>query len=114
MNTLSKFLYFADVLPNFAATIGIFCKIFIVVVCVSNMLFMAINEKWGLAWEKAPYHIFYAFLALLLIAFVPDRETIYLIAGSEIAEMAVVSDYGQEILNDIHTVIKQQIVGVVE
>lgn len=42
----------------------------------------------------------------LLAAVIPDRQTIYLIAGSEAGEVVVESEEARAILNDIREVIK--------
>jgi hypothetical protein len=48
-------------------------------------------------------------LVLMTDRLIPSRDTIYLIAGSEVGEIVVNSPEAREILNNVKTVIKQQI-----
>lgn len=51
---------------------------------------------------------FYLVTALVVIIYVffPSTQTLYLIAGSEVAEMAMTSQQTQDVLNDIRAVIQ--------
>jgi hypothetical protein len=66
----------------------------------------------GVATGKASpkYSILALSVGMLLFStLIPSKETIYLIAGSQAGEAVVTSESGQEILNDIHEVIKHQL-----
>jgi len=112
MNDLSWFLYMADVLPNLAVSLGF----------ISTLL--AIGGGFGLVWwyigsfvDKdvipVPKPLFAVWFSMAFIAlacgFIPSKETIYLIAGSEAGEAVVTSEQGQEVLSDIQEIIKHQL-----
>lgn len=118
MNNLSWFLYFADVLP------GLFVPVFVVLSLALGagalcgfIGFMSFHAD-GSAVGKATYDhvakyagklIFFWVVLLLIVSLTPQKETFYLIAGSELGEQVVKTPEAQEILNDIRKVIKQQI-----
>lgn len=113
MNGLSWLLYFAAVAPQIAGTlvtIGVFILIFWVARAVGvgykNYPFQGVIE--GKIPPRYGIPIFATFL-FFISALTPPKETIYLIAGSEAGEAVVTSESGQEILNDIQLVIKQQL-----
>lgn len=120
MNSLSWFLYLAEVLPSLAKTVGVFTGVLIVgITLVSFFRTMAVLESgMGLSARKVEYKSIWGFwgktvipLLILgtLMTLIPSRDTIYLIAGSEAGEAVVTSEAGQEILNDIQEVIRYQL-----
>lgn len=106
MNSLSWSIYLASIVGGLAGTLVI---IFIVTSLI--LIFWVISHKVSPNDCSTPSYgmliplIIIGFIGLLL----PDKQTIYLIAGSEAGESVVTSEEGQEILNDIHLVIKQQL-----
>lgn len=109
MNNLSWFLYFAEVIPSLGHAAML---IFIIVLLVGGVILFV----WTMEWytDDAPKPWFGVYLTTLVVCLLvsvltPSEETIYLIAGSEAGEAVVTSPEGQEILNDIHTIIKQQL-----
>lgn len=115
MNGLSWFLYAADVIPSLGNVVGIFSLISILalVTILGFWWVMYLNREL----EMIPSSILYKILILsvvffVLVALLPSKETIYLIAGSEAGEYVVVSEQGQEILNNIQEVIKYQLSGL--
>lgn len=116
MNDLSWFLYLADVLPNAASSLGAigFGVSFLGGVGLLIWKFAyemekdtcedAVDVPKGFCWTWSVF-----FLLFIITHFVPSKETIYLIAGSEAGEAVATSEVGQEILNDIQQVIKHQL-----
>lgn len=114
MNNLSLFLYMAEVIPR----IGLAASGFAWGLLVMGGAFMGV---WTFAWQsnQAPKPRFgIYFTALFVCAFIsaitPSKEIIYLIAGSQVGEYVVNTPEGQEILNDIHKIIKMQLSDMVE
>lgn len=120
MNSLSWFLYLADVLPSLASTVGV--PAVIVAICAP----IAVGFVWMMSQDSgAPQDIRdnitkalkatifklvpACFVLIVLASLVPSKETIYLIAGSEASEFVVTSDYGQEVLGDIKSIIEAQL-----
>jgi len=116
MNDLSWFLYLADVLPNAASSLGGLGFIVSVLGGFGLLFWKCLYEfnkndyeemvdvPKGFCWVWSVF-----FFLLVITHFVPSKETIYLIAGSEAGEAVVTSETGQEILNDIQQVIKHQL-----
>lgn len=126
MNTLSWILYIADVLPGLSALLTVVGGILTVAVAaVPFVLYMIRHDEassYGgkreerakdylenhTPWEGLKY-AWIPFLFVIFSAMVPQKETFYLIAASEIGQAAVQSEVGQEMLEDIQEVIQLQI-----
>ena len=113
MNSLSWFLYLADVIGNVRGLLILFSTIFgagTFVWLFAKGCVAADDDKSAKKFAHfmrfAPW-IFVS--ATFLAAIIPSRDTIYLIAGSEAGEAVVTSEAGQEILNDIKEVIQFQL-----
>ncbi len=114
MNSLSWFVYLADSIPNLSSVgVGL--------IILAGVLAFAMPPKGVEAFSKdhIPFSGFLAktpycvlILGLLLSIFTPSKETIYLIAGSEAGEMVIKTPEAQELMNDIHMVIKNQLEGL--
>ena len=120
MNSLSWFLYLAEVLPNLAGTIVALSVLLTVAITITSVVrtMVVVDSGMTLTTRKAGYKLIWGFwgktvIPLLLLGtlmnLIPSRETIYLIAGSEAGEAVVTSTEGQEILNDIKEVIRYQL-----
>lgn len=123
MNKLSWFLYFADIVPGLLMPILIPLTIIAILVCI--MVFVGVlwcaneyldsrdREQAESYYNRVTYHAKWIIPLFLFVAtlqsLIPSRDTIYLIAGSEVGEIVVNSPEAREILNDVKTVIKQQI-----
>ena len=106
MNSLSWFLYLAEVVPNIGvASIFYLC----IVGFVGSFLLAFMAEELGPENLPIKTHIALLVGAVLLAVLTPSKQTIYLIAGSEAGEYVVTSPEGQEIINDIKAIIKSQI-----
>ena len=113
MNSLSWFLYLAEVLPRvnglaFLLTFLIFCGWFILPPKGVEM-FGKGHEYPLLGWSRVKPLIPLWFFLVVLAFLMPSRDTFYLIAGSEAGEAVVTSEAGQEILEDIQEVIQHQL-----
>jgi hypothetical protein len=112
MNNISWFIYFAEVIPNLKIVGVVFGLIsfvsFFILPPKGVKMFSLAHEGPFMGYDR-PLHWVFLFLSILFLVFTPSKETIYLVAGSEIAEYTVNTEYGQEILNDIKEVIQLQI-----
>ncbi|MBL4795774.1 MAG: hypothetical protein JKY50_00010 [Oleispira sp.] len=111
MNSLSWFLYLADMLPALGLTCGLLAGFGAVVYPITIMWLNDFGRERG--DYTVNFKVMASVIALLMVVavIIPSKSTIYLIAGSEAGEAVVTSVEGQEILNDIKTIIKQQIKG---
>lgn len=115
MNSLSWFLYFADVLPNlffpFAFIFGALSLLFIGAGAIIRDGYPQDDcvKKSDLLWSHLKYLVPTFLVFLFLSLAMPSRETFYLIAGSELGETVVTSPEAKEIFNDIREVIRSQI-----
>jgi len=96
MNKLSWLLYWADTLPSLSAATGI--TSFVVVLACSIMFVLRIMwktdepeeyEKAGRPLDIIKWLTPVAFLGLLLSSLVPEKDTFYMIAASEVGEEAL-------------------------
>lgn len=126
MNNLSWFLYLAEVLPNMATLLTIAGWIGgILLFTAAGVRYIAAHDNSRtpkeirlpasnflkfVCYKVIPVFIFLVFIGTLI----PSKETIYLIAGSEASEYVVTSEYGQEVLGDIKSIIKAQLEGMKE
>lgn len=119
MNALSWFIYLASVVGNLSVTLIAIGIAFIAVSSVAVLVGSGIRDSHGTGtdeWQegvdvqrKAIKYLWVPILFLFVSALVPDKETMYLIAGSEIGEMAVTSEEGKAIIKDIQEVIRAQL-----
>ena len=113
MNNLSWLIYLASVVPNLS---GFIITIMIVVSAALSFWALAVamhNDDYRAeeVWEYPKFKVFIPliFLLGLIASLIPDKQTIYLIAGSEAGEYVVNTPEAQEIMNDIHSIIKLQL-----
>lgn len=113
MNSLSLLLYVADIVGNLQ---GLFAILTIVSTFLSIAGWIATllgddgyNKQEKLLGEKLSNSWKFALTFACLLAVFPQKETIYLIAGSEAGEAVVNSQEGKEILSNINEVIKHQL-----
>jgi hypothetical protein len=110
MNSLSWFLYLAEVVPDIGVLLFTSGTIFGL---GSSFYWLMCSTQRNLYGKGQPFY-FTKIIPVLIVVFtlgvlIPSEETIYLIAGSEAGVAVVTSPEGQEILNDIHQVIKHQL-----
>lgn len=121
MNNLSIFLYLADVLPSLSGFIGAMSIIAFLVSLVWWIITFPHYkdfgddrdpkslEKYQTIRKRLIRIMKVTFFAMIVCGLIPQKETILLIAGSEAAETVITSPDGAEILQDIKTIIKQNI-----
>lgn len=113
MNSLSWFLYLADVIGNVQGVFVILTFSLIVLSVISGLAALIGDDRYNKTEKEIGHYLRhcwkFALVAGTLAALLPSKETIYLIAGSEAGEAVVASEAGQEILNDIRGVIKGQL-----
>lgn len=87
MNNLSWLIYFADVLPGFGLTLAVLSLISLIIFG-TVLLVLAMAGEWS---KASPYWkwIFVPIVGLLLAVPIPAKETIYMIAASEVGEEAL-------------------------
>lgn len=117
MNSISWFLYIADVVGNLRGLlvgVAIACIAF----CVLCLIGQGIAEgelsencpnMWKRWWQCAPTAVIF----LLIAIFIPSQNTLYAIAASEVGERVVKNEKVQDIASDatkaLHQWIKRQI-----
>lgn len=112
MNSLSWFIYVADMLPNLAAitlTLGVSGLTLYVIVYIIRA---SINVD-ELPANRLPYpSLGWACLTIGLIvlqALIPSKTTLYSILAVELGEEVLTSEVGQELLTDVREVIQFQL-----
>ncbi len=136
MNSLSWFLYLADIIGNIAVLallIGIVLTIFLIIVWVGRGAIAAdlgSNEyptdkypdgtssyrRWA-AFKKMTQNKWLYFTIILMFSFValtPSKQTFYLIAASEATEIVVKTPEVQDIFTDLQQVIKSNLKGMIK
>ena len=114
MNDLSWFIYLADIVARISGVSFAFAFAF-GAATISSVIakVIAMAEEENEVTEKFSGLFKFAFLGLLValfvLIFVPSRDTLYLIAGSEAGEAVVTSEEGKAILKDIQDVIQHQL-----
>jgi hypothetical protein len=103
MNNLSLLLYLADVSSGIAILLLIIAGISALVIFVYAM---------ACAEDGYPFKFWFLLIPILCgitAVLIPSKSAMYLIAGSELGEVVVTSESGQEILNEVKLAIQQQL-----
>ena len=100
LNTLSIFLYLADVVANLQAVL-----IFGSLIMFMGLITISIinNSLTGLRYLTT------LFVALIVATLIPSKNTIYMIAASEVGQTIVESEEGLDLYSDLKKLLKQQI-----
>ncbi len=129
MNTLSWFLYFAEVSETIGKTFGLMSFLLFIVFGFLTFFAVAYNileggpryktEGYGSdkkTIDKGPYRTrsFIAlwtlwFIILMVAILAPSKDTLYMIAGSEIGEAVATTPEAKEILDETRKAILSQI-----
>lgn len=110
MNSLTWFLYLADVLVSLRVLFmigSLVGTIAFAILIIGAMCYAADNRKpfqWKIFWVT-PLWIF----ILLGAVIIPSQKTMYLMMGSEVTEMAATSEVGQEVLTTTKEIILQKL-----
>lgn len=112
MNSLSWVLYFADIVGGLAGTIGFFSFLAIVFIGFLALFFgyqcdMGYREQG--TWTKPLGYLWIPILAFILISFVPSKQTIYMIAASEVGETVVNNPQTQEMVENLSELIQKKL-----
>lgn len=107
MNSLSWFLYLADVVGNLSGAIVAIAIILIISSLFGAFFYVAANER------KPPMYFAWCFTGasamLFLASFLPSKNTMYAIAASELGQKAVESELGGKALKAVEQWIEGQV-----
>jgi len=113
MNSLSWFLYLADILPRVGLLTALLAILLLGVAFVmppkgATMFGEGHNGPFeGMARLKTPFILWLCFLVFAFL--VPSKDTIYLIAASEAGEMVVNTPEAKEIMSDLKEILNIQL-----
>lgn len=125
MNQLSVILYFADIAMNLMNTIfgiGLFFVFsFLIINFVYNVYVSVYNDhherntdrdyrKHEIVWKKC---LIIGFAMIIISNLIPTRQTMYMIAASEIGETVVLSPEMTETMGKVKTVIDLKLDDVI-
>jgi len=127
MNMLSLLIYGADVLQNLAGFLVVACALFTIGLLVSILVnatsldgISSYSKSFEqIELEKRPYRnarnksaklLLIPFFVGLLVNFIPSQNTVYLVAGSELAEAGYKTELGQK----LSTVVNEKIEKYIE
>ena len=98
MNSLSWFLYFADVASSFAILLACVSLFGGLILIITSAIYAVENDKfWWQGWKVfAPICL----SAALIACAIPSRQTIYAIAASQVGERLVQNETVKGIAND--------------
>lgn len=105
MNSLSWFLYLAGIINNLQGFLT----------CVGLTLCMGAGIAAGpfeLGLKRVRFYLGLSFLLLTVAAVLPDKQTLYAIAASEMGEKAIQTTVGKKAINAIELWIDSQIKGL--
>lgn len=124
MNSLSWFLYLADVLPRFgtgASVLGMVLTILgVILFTIGIIVPWNHNIRTSGTYEESVEHrkhigkistrmLAVAAITIALGIFIPKKETFYMIAASEIGEVVIKSEESREIFNELKDTIMSQL-----
>jgi len=116
MNTLSWFLYLASV----SGQITFVIRFFVIISLLAMPVIILILSVWAGDNSNSREHkeelynlrdrvlkmVWIPIIMAVLVSFIPDTQTMYMIAGSELGETAITSPEAKSIYDDIREVIK--------
>lgn len=122
MNNLSWFIYLAELIPSIRGSIIIWAFLAIILLAIYSLF---IGHKIDMAYhndddnyrdtlksrlasvlKKAVVTIIVLWTVAILL---PSKQTLYMIAASEVGEKVATSPQAQEIMKDISAVLKKQL-----
>lgn len=109
MNSLSLLLYVSEVLPNLSILLLIIGLLSFAVASISSLRLMEGGEFEGESVKKSCKQLLMSLLIVFTSLLIPSKDTILLIAASEIGEEGINSEYGQEILSGLKEVLDAQL-----
>ena len=112
MNDLSIFFYLASVMPNLGVFAGISSVVLGFVLALCSFIFFVSKAHNDDTTASACFDVmkfsFWLFPICSLVAILsPDKQTIYMIAASEMGEVAVQSEEAKDLYQDLRTIISR-------
>ena len=104
MNTLSWFIYWADVLPSLAKGLTILSLFSLLISVFINIYLLLENNCKKYIWVP-----FLCAFVLLFSSFIPSQNTLYAIAASEMGEEVYKSEQGQKIVKQLSDWVEAQL-----
>lgn len=120
MNTVSWFLYGADVINNLAVVLIISLILFGGALAAMIIIRAIYNDdqtngrtdpKW-LPYTPILKKFIWVLLGALLVAIIPAKQTLYMIAASEVGEVVVNTPEAKELLNETRNAILRQVQSI--
>ena len=113
MNDLTWFIYLVELVGRLPVVLGLSGAVLIFLWFIlppkGLKMFGDDHDYPFMGFERVKIAIFVWLAFATLAFFIPSRETIYLMAGSEFGEVVVNTPEAKEILGDIHEVIRHQL-----
>ena len=127
MNNISWYIYLADVLNNLGHTLsGLMCFLGSVLGGFTVLTLLSFcnpprKDRYGEKEGEAFYNLRYTFKKCMIISFsllllvivsniiVPSRNTLLMIAGSQITQQVVTTQQGQEVLTHLSALINKKL-----
>jgi hypothetical protein len=107
MNSLSWFLYAAEVVGNLSTLLCTIAVILMIATLMGSLFSFIANES------RPPMHFVWVFVAgasmLFFASFIPSKDTMYAIAASELGQKAVETEIGGKALKAIEQWIDSQV-----
>ena len=121
MNSLSLLLYFAEFTDKFSTLLWIALGItfwlggIVLVVWTIGWLVYLTYKAEDNPFKVRPYYGWWTITIAILVVIssvIPSRDTMYLIAASEVGEVVVTSDYSKELLAEIQKTLKLKLQAI--
>lgn len=124
MNSLSWFIYLADVLHNLGNTMATVAFAGIFISAMGTVLYIIVSltaadktdrdSEWAIKFlptAKVMYRVWMAVwvVSVLLHSLLPSRNTMYMIAASEAGQMIIDNKGTQEIVGDLKDIITDKL-----
>lgn len=113
MNNLTLFLYLVEILGRLPVAATISTLIFLAVWFFSPPKGVEIfghgHDFPFMGFDKAKPMMYVSAVLVTLAFLIPSRDTLYLMAGSEVAEFAVSTPEAQEFMKDVKEVLDIQL-----
>lgn len=113
MNPLSIFIYLAATLPKIAQPLSEILLFFSALLIILSVLrwYFEYGYRGEVKAEQFLQKVFFKYLPIMgvvifLCVLVPDKQTIYMIAASELGETTLETQEAQELYQELKTVLK--------
>ena len=110
MNSLSLMLYLADVVDNAGASLAATVIIGSIAYCgFSFFYFLSSLHEGHERFHGVTWPLWVFAICMIVWTFIPSRETVLLIAGSEVGEAVATSEAGKRIIDQVEAAISAQL-----